>query len=762
MRLTTPLVLIATCIAMCVFTAPVLASGACPNETIREEQDSTGLPDCRAWEQVSPVDKNGGDVMAVSPFTRAAADGNAVQYSSLSGFGEVLGSGVSFAYLAERGPGGWLTHGISPRSPSNSIPGLSETQGDAQYVGDFSADLNSGVYSAGKSITEDPNTAEAGNLYLRNNLRIPGAGSYEELTLCEMCGEAGPLLPARGSFAAGLLQPYLAGTSPDMGHVVFQSRRNLTKGAPEQSPLCGAGDPAVGPPPWALFCQPRVYEWDHGVVRLAGILPDGTPAPVSIAGLGTGETNFSLTPHIVSDGSDGHSRIFFTVPTVENTSALVGNLYMRVDHTQTVQLNASERTTTPSEPAPAEYLDASKDGERIFFSSRQALTNDAVEGGTNIYMYDASKPDSAPDNLTLLTTDQMGGAGKGIGLVGASDDGHYVYVMVGGLSIGTGIYLWHDGEVKFVGPASANELVTDGVPYYYFTRQGWVTPDGHHLLFDLTGTALAAIYGTTPTCKDEGAPGRELGGSSCRELYVYSADTGAVSCVSCDPSGLIPTHSGSDLSLVGSAGTVLTTHQNRAMSDDGSLVFFSTGEALLPQDTNGKIDVYEYDTTTNTAALISSGKSTSDSYFLEASPNGHDVFFTTREQLVGWDNDQAYDLYDARIDGGYAEPPAAALACSGEACHGTAPGAPRFDSPASASFSGSGNSAPETKAPVASTRPKTVTNKQKLARALKACHKLRPGHRRRACESQARKRHGQRIGSASGRTVSRSHREVGR
>jgi hypothetical protein len=39
--------------------APALAAG-CPNEEIREEQGSTHLPDCRAYELVSPVKENRG------------------------------------------------------------------------------------------------------------------------------------------------------------------------------------------------------------------------------------------------------------------------------------------------------------------------------------------------------------------------------------------------------------------------------------------------------------------------------------------------------------------------------------------------------------------------------------------------------------------------------------------------------------------------------------------------------------------------------
>ena len=97
--------------------------------------------------------------------------------------------------------------------------------------------------------------------------------------------------------------------------------------------------------------------------------------------------------------------------------------------------------------------------------------------------------------------------------------------------------------------------------------------------------------------------------------------------------------------------------------------------------------------------LISSGKGSDAVYFADASENGNDVFFFTRSQLVGQDEDGFADLYDARIGGGFAtqtEPPPA-VQCEGEACKAGATPAPEVGSPSTPLFSGPGNPKPKHK-----------------------------------------------------------------
>jgi hypothetical protein len=120
-------------------------------------------------------------------------------------------------------------------------------------------------------------------------------------------------------------------------------------------------------------------------------------------------------------------------------------------------------------------------------------------------------------------------------------------------------------------------------------------------------------------------------------------------------------------------------------------VFFSTAEALVPDDVNGKRDAYQYDTATGALHLLSTGRSTSDSWFLDASADGRDAFFVTRERLVGWDVDTVYDLYDARVGGGFPEPTVAPPPCSGDACQGSPGVAPGRAAAGSALLEGAGD-----------------------------------------------------------------------
>ncbi len=608
-----------------------------PPSTARPGVPGSGfLPDGRGWEKVSPNEKGGADVLADNQRARVAADGSAASFA--------LSGGVD--YLSVRKGNRWIAHAITPKGQPTTGPGL-----QSRYVGPFSGDLSTGVFLAADPLTADPNVANVPNIYLRADLEAPGPGSYALLSSCPLCASTGTPLPPLPSLppqllARGIGAPFIAGASADFGHVIFESQQPLTADAPGGcTNLLNLGQ-----------CPGNLYEWDHGTVRLVGVLPDGTPAAGSQAGQGAGSFQGApeLTPHTIS--ADG-SRIVFTVPDAPRSHT--GALYMRVDHTTTVQLNASERTDCadhdpcagvpepdPRGPQPTTYWGASTDGTRVFFSTVEALTEDApLDASNKLYMYDASQP--SPHHLTLISLDrEPTDPGDVVAVQGASADGHYVYFgaigqLVAGqplLDSGGGLYVWHDGSVRYIAPLDPQDFGedTNTVPWQSGRTSVRVTPDGSHLLFRSTA--------------DRGPTGYPQDGNP--ELYLYSFASRSLSCVSCDPTGAPATADAFTTVRANTGDAATTSAQSHPLSDDGRYVLFSSGQALVPQDVNHAIDAYEYDVLTGTVHLVSGGADGSDSYFMNASPSGRDAFFLTRQRLIRADADGGYDLYDARVGGG--------------------------------------------------------------------------------------------------------------
>ena len=157
-------------------------------------------------------------------------------------------------------------------------------------------------------------------------------------------------------------------------------------------------------------------------------------------------------------------------------------------------------------------------------------------------------------------------------------------------------------------------------------------------------------------------------------------------------------------------------------------------------------------------ALISSGTSTQESAFLDASESGEDAFFLTSQPLVGQDQDNDFDVYDARVCTSASPCLSQALivpeSCeTAQTCNSTPPAAqPSFTPPASATFSGPPSDANGGTLPLKETTPaKPLTRSQKLTRALKACRHRYDGSKRKrgACEARARKRYApQKAGNA--------------
>ncbi len=267
-----------------------------------------------------------------------------------------------------------------------------------------------------------------------------------------------------------------------------------------------------------------------------------------------------------------------------------------------------------------------------------------------------------------------------------------------------------------------------------------VTPDGTRLAFishkSLTGYDNAASNGTSCGSTHYGGPQPLL----CREVFEYNAVTDQLACASCNPSGARPAGPSSlpEEQAGGEFDSALAAvYRSRAFSEGGAL-FFQSFDALVPHARDGRQNVYEYED--GRVYPISDVVGSYESYFLDASASGNDVFFATADQLVSQDRDNRIDVYDARVDGGFPASVPLQVCDNGDSCKPPATPQPGvFGAPASATFSGAGNPAPATAAgPVLKPKAKPVKCRRGFMKKKTRCVK-KPKLKRRAIRSTDRK-----------------------
>ena len=588
-------------------------------------------PAGRAYEMVSPLDKNGGDIDRDLPNSSststsgAAASGDAVAYAAQAQFAGIEGGALQSQYRSVRAKdgSGWATRGISPPLEPNPLAAAV-----APVIWSFSSDLSQTVVSTNALLTPEGGTLLGGSwgLYLQQDTGSVSAYRLLSTPASPLPQEVEPVGPPESRFQ-------FVGSSSDLRHVVFETdSRQLTADGLATS-------------------QRGVYEWADGQVRYVSKLPSGEAVQASagsFSNIGAAAGQFYPGDHLISE--DGQ-RIYFTVgPANAN-----GALYVREGGATTLPVSVSERSgDDPSAPHPGTFHAAkADDGSLALFSSATKLTDDATacdqgcSGATllrDLYLWNRNAP--AGQRLTDLTTGDADGAGV-LGITAAADDLSRVYfVATGGLAAGAianapNVYVWSaESGVRYiatlgVGDGGVWSLERDAAGRQY--RDARVDADGSHLLFASHARLTAHDNGGT------------------KQIYVYDADADRLSCASCGATSVSTGHSwlfyppdlGSDAVI---QDPRVPYRLPRNLSSDGERAFFETEQALVGADTNGKSDVYMW--SDGEVSLISTGKAGEGSKFIDSGANGSDVFFTTRERLVPADSDNQVDVYDARVGGG--------------------------------------------------------------------------------------------------------------
>jgi Tol biopolymer transport system component len=700
------LVLILTLATLTVYAA-VLASYAhaeeCPNAVFRTGP-SAHLPDCRAYELVTPPFKNSGAVALVSysPDGSSALLRATTAFPGLEGFPSGSANGPESFYSTQRTATEWLSVADDPPA-SEYVPFRSYS---------IPHDFGSESLDGQTTVWEDRATWQPGNS-ISIFERLP------DRAIVDVGPGLPPSTPPGTVFELGqATEMTVLGLSSDGSRVLYEL-------ASDYWPF---DDTESGQ---------SLYEYSGtGNTTPLAVGVNEAGAVISKCGtqLGGGAGGGAARHNAMSTSGQ---TIFFTAVCGERTAS---ELYARVDNgepgARTVDLSEPSKAdctacdTEAGVLAEAHFLGASEDGSKVFFSTTQPLLPGAT--GLNIYEYDFDAP--AGERIARVT-----GGAPVPGIFEASnalvsEDGSHVYFIASGVLTTTangqgevaeaGAYNLYVFEREAGDPAGRTEFVArlseqdiTGL-WEESNTAGAVTPDGRFLVFE-------SERDLTPDTTSKGI----------WQLYEYDAQTGKVVRVSIGEDGFnnngnvpaIPLFANDVSRVFDNANNplIVTPSYNGAysatrywshlsVSADGSYVFFQDPAGLTPQAVNDKLvgsfvvnkntipiyanNIYEYHA--GQVSLISDGQDfsyhqyygpgeASEVRLLSTDESGADVLFKTSDRLVGQDTDTSTDIYDARIDGGY-PPPTVPPSCSGESCQGQLSGAPTLLSPGS-EFQAGGN-----------------------------------------------------------------------
>jgi hypothetical protein len=687
-------------------TVPVPGEGAgggeesarpCPNEALRTGA-SARLPDCRAYEQVTPVEKGG----ALQAFSYA---------NQLSGVGALVGEdGEHLVYedpLVHWGTGngpyffsrdpqhGWqmTPGGVQPEAGIDEYkgtlfsPNLNEfafaagwkTAGTVESPSlEFKAGGPGGPYVKAASITR-ADVAEVGSRNSTSLGWVAASGDFSKLILATtdravVSGHASSTSSGADlyEYAGGVL--YQANVTT-VGAAIGACGATVAKGAAERVTAASTSSPHTVSSdggrvlfyatPGSDCTQPQ-----HLFMRTGG----GTP--------GARTLDIGVYAFLAADPSD--SKLLLEAPGAE-TQQLV--LYETVtETTRTLQTLHEQHQANQHLTAKA-----AQDLSTVYIYSREQLTADApppTGGEHSVNASDLYRYDVGTGALRFV-----------VQALGASDltvsaDGRHAsfqaalpnfYSVAHGLPRESFLY---DGVRNLVECASCASSFNPE-PYLY------VAPS----YFEASGVLESA----------NGAPKVSLLAADGRRLFF---DTRAT---------LLP----SDVD-----------GESPEPFEPGGTKFWSPASDVYEWRANGVEGCVQVQ---GCLALISSGRGGYLVQLLGADPSGKNVFFTTQERLAGSDGDNSIDIYDARSGGGFPPAPPAAVECAGDACHPPF-SAPSDLSPSSAMFQGAGNV-------LAPTPPVVLTAKPKP----KAKARCRPT-RRRKCKARRRKKpkHARRSSSSTG------------
>ena len=528
-------------VLLAALTAAVLSAGAtsaataaetCPNATLREQNNSTELPECRAYEMVSSPYKQGFEAVP-----QTFSDDGLVSYVSTGSFaGNGNGNGGN-EYLGVRTPEGWETRSLDPPGALYAVEFQEEPifasdlrssvfpltphndpagEGSALYVRDFDGNftrVGQGVTVLLASddlshlVVGSPGVSEyveVGGDFVAHRVDLNNNGDPLPSSACPVAISGEGRVVTVGSSCGSGEGPQLWARIGDAVTVAV-SGSECTRLSTDPGGTCNGpssaryvGEAQDGSRVFFTTAQQLVNsDTDSTNDLYACDIPSGTPAPTGTANHCASLTEVSgaasgaKVEGVVGVSEDG-SRVYFVAegavlagnPGANDETAVAGNHNLYVWTKDAAHPAGSTTFVARLDNDDLAAAKTTPDGRYLLFSTATSLVSSGPgadsDGAADIYRYDAES-----QTMQRLSTSVTGSGGNDPGFAvealqsGISADGSIVVFQTAealspqdtdGVS---DVYLWHDGRVSLIshGGGEAPRIDASGQNIYFATSQ---------------------------------------------------------------------------------------------------------------------------------------------------------------------------------------------------------------------------------------------------------------------------------------------------
>jgi hypothetical protein len=699
----------------------------CPNGSVRQQTGTNYLPDCRAYELVSPSNANGTQLFAAGPNTGYATNPSRLAFTG--NLGAILAAGGSpldtagDLYVATRTEVGWKTRYVGFDSDEAAISG-GPPQGLWGQGGREHPKGRSYSKSGGDTIQTNVLTDPGMNRFVNWNdgpqeilPPNPTPVASNAAHVWNVDGTPAGIWPTNlATVPAGVNPNVEGGVSPGGMHaldcaIVHQENPNTLVEGNCPGEVAASGDLShfVFSSVWNVFAPggqtaPPGSVYDNNTETGEIVVVSKTPSGEDIPREPGNFTEFALEiPSVSADGSHiligspatgpcGASACAeppcgSTVGFKVHCPPQASHLYLRVDDSVTYDVSQGRAVS---------FIGGTADLAKIYFTSPYQQTSDDNDSSIDLYMWSQAGAESGTP-LTLVSR----GVNPGLpGEPGDADSCHADFVANCGVTVFDDIEQCQIAGGVAGDCRSDSPIASDAGDIYFFSPEQLEgsrgQPDKENLyLFRngqvryvttlTTGTycyripGLVDFCGTGPITRMQvtrdgrhmafltASPVTQSDNNGKLEMYRYDPDAKRLSCVSCSPDGAPPT-----VDVGASQSGLFLTNDGRA--------FFSTEDPLVHGDTNKGLDIYEYADgrpqliTTGTGDTRSPGgifKLLNPPGLVGVSADGRDAYFATYETLVREDRNGLFlKFYDARVGGGFPAPAPPPPCEAADECHG--------------------------------------------------------------------------------------------